>query len=338
MISIYFMTLISGISIFQNCSNSEIDNRIQIMTNIANFEKTRIETALADDLTQAKLINNLNQVKINLNESYYSNTNNSVLPFVSHISEILNSSQFIQEITILNLTLFVQSSTNKNELNLYYGDKFNITSCTDPICINEITQSQDKIASHLIISTLFLNTTKIGFELIKFNLSEIQSIAQDATGLQNTGEVLVAIRDTNGDALFIIPTRFDPNATFNRIVYKNQTNLPIIKALKGEEGVFFNGTDYRNISVIALTRYISTYDLGLVIKFDKAEIYTPIRSLEYFFVLWMVIILIVICAGSFFLYRSIIKPIGIITKATHEFQKGKYKNQLKLIQMMNLNN
>ncbi|MBF0466955.1 MAG: hypothetical protein HQK94_17960 [Nitrospirae bacterium] len=57
----------------------------------------------------------------------------------------------------------------------------------------------------------------------------LRAITGDYTGLGLTGEALIAIRDNNGDALFITPLRYYKDAELKRRIPKKHLNVLISK-------------------------------------------------------------------------------------------------------------
>ena len=113
--------------------------------------------------------------------------------------------------------------------------------------------------------------------------SDTDEVANDYAGLGNTGETLLVKNDGKGNALFLTPIRFDANAALVRTVPKDRTDVPSIHAINGEEEIFDNLVDYRDVPVFAATRYIPEANLGIVVKIDKAEALAPVRKLQQLF-------------------------------------------------------
>ena len=114
-----------------------------------------------------------------------------------------------------------------------------------------------------------------------FDPKSLYAITQDYTGLGETGETILASRDGNGDALFLTPIRFDPDAAMTRVIEKTQRNVPMTQALMGKQTRMSDGAvDYIGLPVIAATRYLPNLDWGLVAKVQVRELEAPIRRLR----------------------------------------------------------
>ncbi len=115
--------------------------------------------------------------------------------------------------------------------------------------------------------------------VLESDASDLVTLATDYTGLGETGETVVATRDERGAAVFIVPLRFDAEASFSRIVAPTELDVPITQALRNNETSFTDATDYRGEPVLAATRYIPLTDVGLVVKIDRAEALAAIDRL-----------------------------------------------------------
>ncbi len=111
--------------------------------------------------------------------------------------------------------------------------------------------------------------------------TDLYAITQDYSGLGETGETTLASRDANGDALFLTPIRFDPDAAMTRVVEKTQLDVPMTQALLGNQTRMSDGAvDYIGVPVVAATRYLPNLDWGLVAKIQVPELEAPIRRLR----------------------------------------------------------
>jgi HAMP domain-containing protein len=137
---------------------------------------------------------------------------------------------------------------------------------------------------------------------------EMNKLAQDFTGLGETGEIVISSKIKNG-AIVLTPLRNDPNAGFKRTIpIGSKLGIPIQKAVQGQRGsgIF---EDYRGVEVLAVWRYLPYLRWGVVVKIDASEAYTPIYKLMVRFLSVAIISVFVLLFVSFFLSKSISKPI-----------------------------
>lgn len=162
----------------------------------------------------------------------------------------------------------------------------------------------------------------IGVVVIEADPAILAEITSDYTGLGQTGETVIAKRDRNGDALFIVPLRFDKDAALTRRVPRNELTAPVIQALLKNESAVTESFDYRGKQVLSATRYIAETDWGLVVKIDNAEAFMPINQLRDIFIIIIFITVIGAVAASFCLSRNITGPIINLADTARRINTG----------------
>ncbi|QUC64027.1 HAMP domain-containing protein [Nitrosopumilus sp. K4] len=179
-----------------------------------------------------------------------------------------------------------------------------------------------------LLSQLFSESgEKIGGVVMEFDASDVL-LGNKNTGLGKTGEYVLAKKDRNGDALFITPLRFEPDAALKKTMSKDRTDMPIVQALLKNEQTFDNAIDYREKPVFAITRYFEDVDWGLVVKIDRDEALLPIenlRNITYFAIAITVIFAII---ASVLFSKPISDSILRIRNAARSISKGNFSEEL----------
>jgi|GEM_PF-3266037 len=153
----------------------------------------------------------------------------------------------------------------------------------------------------------------IGVIAFQIDTRAMNKLAQDFTGLGETGEIVISAKINNG-AMVLTPLRHDHDAAFKRIIpMGSELSIPAQKAVQGQKGsgIF---KDYRGEEVLAVWRYLPYLRWGVVVKIDVGEAYAPIHKLTIRFLAVGIISAFVLLFISFFLSKSISKPI----KRLHE--------------------
>jgi PAS domain S-box-containing protein len=91
-----------------------------------------------------------------------------------------------------------------------------------------------------------------------------------------SAETLLARRDGNS-ALFLNESRFQKGTALSRRYPLSMTDMPIVKAVLGQEGIV-EGVDYRGAPVIAFLRGVPESPWFLYARMDKAEVFAPLRE------------------------------------------------------------
>ncbi|WP_417458454.1 response regulator [Kordiimonas sp.] len=150
---------------------------------------------------------------------------------------------------------------------------------------------------------LMLEERLVGYIRIDFAADFVLDMVNDRSGLGETGEWLFAVRAANGDALFAVPLKYDPDAAFKRRVGKNRFDVPIIQALDGNETIMRHAPDYTETPVMAATRFIPGQDWGLVVKINESEVSQIVTDTNEFLIsLGAGLIALAVLAGGFMAY------------------------------------
>jgi PAS domain S-box-containing protein len=91
-----------------------------------------------------------------------------------------------------------------------------------------------------------------------------------------TAETLLVRREGN-EAVFLNELRFQTNTPLGLRTSLENTNIPAVRAVLGQEGIM-EGTDYRGVPVLAALNAVPDSPWFLVAKIDRTEVYAPLRE------------------------------------------------------------
>jgi len=115
---------------------------------------------------------------------------------------------------------------------------------------------------------------------------------------------LIAIKDENtGLPIFINEKRF--HSAENIITVAK----PMRDALVGIQKRFDNTVDYRGENVLAISRYLDDYKLGMVAKLDRRDVFGPIYFVFIVVIVLFFIVLVLYILLSYLISRRITQSI-----------------------------
>lgn len=196
---------------------------------------------------------------------------------------------------------------------------------------SEIAIELQQHAGETIIASatpLILDGKRVGFLQLTFFADFINKLAQDRTGLGETGEWLLGLRNENGDAVFAFPLKYDPDAAFSHTISKSRLEVPITQALKGQEVVLGNATDYAGNLVLASTRYIPELDWGLVAKIHESEVNQYTLDNLFLILISGVAVLGLATTIGIGLSIYIAQPVERLKAYTSKIMEGNFPDQL----------
>jgi len=173
-----------------------------------------------------------------------------------------------------------------------------------------------------LVGPLKLNGQLAGVAVIEWDASGLLATTKDHTGLGTTGEIALAKRDGDGQAVYITPLRFDAAAALRRTVPLSAANATVARGLLRQDGTSTGMTDYRGRPVLAAFRYIRDADWALVAKTDQDEAYGPLIQLGNLLLVALFILSVVIIFVSFYLARRLNDPILSLAVAADKIRGG----------------
>jgi PAS domain S-box-containing protein len=161
----------------------------------------------------------------------------------------------------------------------------------------------------------------IGVIAFELDMAPVYSLIQDATGLGNTGEILLGKKIGN-QVVYLNKLRHDPQAALQkRITIGDKIGRPIQEAAQGKSGA---GTafDYRGKQVVAAWKYIPSLDWGVVAKIDTQEAFADVINLKNLIIIILAIIFVLAGIMAFSIAQSISGPIKKLSKGAEIVGSG----------------
>ena len=174
----------------------------------------------------------------------------------------------------------------------------------------------------VVMVPVALGGRPVGAVVVEASIAPLTGLATDRTGLGDTGETLLAVPTVDGEALFVAPLRFDPDAAFSRTVPLDADHVAVTAALRGREGVRDDVVDYRGVPVLAATRHLPTSGLGVVVKVDRSEAFAPIGDLTRLLLVGVALAMLVAGALAWALSRRLSRPIREVQQVAERIGRG----------------
>jgi signal transduction histidine kinase len=202
-----------------------------------------------------------------------------------------------------------QKAFAEGKKRIYYSDVFIRKSISNSLAMLVTAPAFD--ADDAIIGT-------IAFEV---DMSTIYRFLQDATGLGDTGEVLLGKKKGN-EVVYLNPLRHEPDAALKkRIPLGGERGGPIQEAVQGGKGAS-RLPDYRGKDVIAAWRYIPSLEWGMVAKIDAEEAFADATKLMNLVLVIVVIVFLLCGVIAFSIAQSISVPIKTLSEGAEIIGSG----------------
>jgi PAS domain S-box-containing protein len=296
---------------------------------ISELQEKRIDETIKRNLERLDGVSSRTQLHINLS-SYLQNSSADNLAKLNHVlADALSSNSDFHSMTIFSLDGNVVTSTEDvktNDIHNFHLTDYFLEGKSKNFFEIEY---HDQPVLHLS-GPLTLNGEFLGVLLIESNVDPLILVAQDYTGLGETGETFLAKRNENGDALFITPLRFDSEAAFSRIVSKDRTDAPIMQALQGVEKNMIDATGYHGNKVVAVSNYVESTGWGLVTMIHSSEAFAPRFETTSILIGSVIILSGVMASFSILLSEQILKPMLKLKKHVNLIEHGNLNKQMPI--------
>ena len=165
-----------------------------------------------------------------------------------------------------------------------------------------------------------VNGDVVGVLALQLDMSKLESVTADRTGLGRTGETVLAQRD--GDTVFYTgPLRHIEDAAYRYRVPLAVAAPPMREALAGDHG---RGIvrDYAGIECVAAWRYLPALRWGMVVKIDRAEALAPAARLRHITYFVLALFLLLSGIAAYLLGRGLSRPIRHLTRVADRIAAG----------------
>ena len=301
------------------------------LESLASVQERRVETVVQQGKERLSLLESRTALRNSL-QAFNQAPNEQVQGQLSQILDDARSSvQSFKDIHILNPQGVVVASTNQSLIGTDHSRDDFFTSGKSANAVNVFQRSDSGVLVQYLSGPLKLGNEQLGVIAVECNPTDLFDITNDYSGLGKTGETVLATHNSKSDALFITPLRFDKDAALQRIVPHEQQNVPIIKALSGTNALLENAVDYRDVPVLAATRYIEDPGWGLVTKINRSEAFDPVNSLGMLLLGVVVLALAVTILFSLIIARTFTRPVSELTDTAVAISGGDLSRQAKVI-------
>ncbi len=313
------------------------DNSIEKLKDVATLQHKRIRQLLNSKKESVKLISSRTQLRLlveRIQNDYSQETQNSILKI---LDDAKNSTSNIKKLSIISLERDIIVTTNI-ETTAQHKDTFTYSKQTTDDFLNiQLLQGGEGGLIIGFLEHLYIKGKLIGYISVEFSSLELLTIISDYTGLGHTGEVILAGKDTEGQTIFLTPTRHNENSAFDIIISKGKVDIPIIFSMEGESSILEDYVDYRAISVLAISHHIPEVSWGMIVKIDSKEAFEKLDYLQTI-IFQLTILLIIIAIGiSIFLSKKLSEPILALQQIVLGINRGDIKLKANKTRLFEIN-
>ncbi|MBI4020011.1 MAG: sensor histidine kinase, partial [Candidatus Aenigmarchaeota archaeon] len=309
--------------------NALMENALGQLDAVATIQEARISDAVVANTNAIRAFKTRLQLKTEL-AKYTQDGSAQSLGFINSLIKDVKSQLGYRDIHILDARGRIVASTDPGMVGANYSHEYAFARgmvAEDPTIV---FKDRDGRLGLRLAGPLELNGTLIGVALIETDAENLLLPLREYAGLGETGESQLVKPLDNGDALYITPLRFYPDAALSLVEPRENADRPIIQALNKTEKIFTSALDYRGHEVLAVSKYIESAGWGLVVKKDKSEAFKPVEDLVYASLAVGILVIFFAVALSLFFAGSISRPISQLSSAMKELKRGNFKARVDI--------
>jgi len=303
--------VISNLKFFVEKEKKNIENRINTHSAELNLISNRIE--LLQSIENYKNSQTAENQK-ELNKNFES------------IKNVLNNAVKIQ-ITDMDAKILVSSkNTEINEKQSY--ERFDEIADSEEINVDFILTNEGR-PMILLSKVLMTGTNQIGMIFAEF---EHKNMFEDinANALGETGEISIAKRISEDEAMIIYPLMIEGEVMLKRTISMERSNVPIVQAMMKKEGQFLHLVNIENEAVFASVGYIENTNWGIAASINKSEVFAPLQfSLVAIVSVFLIMSVSIIVISTFF-SKAIAKPINEMVNISNQIALGNLNVKAKI--------
>lgn len=246
------------------------------------------------------------------------------------IKSMIASHETVSRIRVLNKEgVVIVSSHEDVGYNLSADKKF--MNAKNGVYIGEMHIS--RLTANQVISIsapILLNGEFSGAIIVNFDAEkELFEITMQRTGLEDSGEMYII----NKDGYMITPSKYLNNTFPEQKVDTLNANecLKHIKTVDLEHELeamsYYN---YLGNDVLGVHAHIPETQWCLLAEMDKAKAFEPITQLKMQFLAIFLAMMVLVTMLSFFISRSVSRPLIELKKSAEEITKGDFDNKIQM--------
>lgn len=331
-VSILFVVLFGLTYTYVQIKDYFLQDTVSKLEAVISIQKERFEEAVSRYIEWAELIAAQEKIRDEFMQYQSAPSEDVYESVVATLHDSHIAIPTIRHISLMSMERKVIISTDKEQEGVVFEDQAAFEKGVIGAYLVGVVKSDQNAPVVRVLAPLVVAHKTIGVVEVIATNQLLSEVTEDYTGLGESGEVLIASKNQSGDAVFLNPLRFDSGAALRRAISKDRTNVPITRAVAGEEAVFTEGNvlDYRSVPVVSVTRYIEATEWGVVAKIDMEEILRPVIATRNALVV-LGVLLFAVLTGIVYVVAGIInKPIKDLVETTEAFGHGNLNRRAKV--------
>jgi PAS domain S-box-containing protein len=294
------------------------------LESVATIQKSRLDDIFDQNLERLRLIATRTQLRRNLSTYLVKRDQALQAGMDAILADGLTAVAGFKEITVLDPAGLAVASTEPAHLGGSHAGTPHFERGLKGPCVDIFFLDPSGRLRCRLSGPLVWEGRLVGVVLIDTAAENVTGLVADYSGLGKTGETMIARRIGPDQVVYIAPLRFDPEAALRRAVDSESGDPPMAAALEGREALLSDSLDYRGKRVLAATRFLPDYGLGLVVKLDRDEAFAPMVELRHTLMLVTGLSALLVLVLSIPVGRTLSGPILDLAEVARRVSAGDF--------------
>ena len=268
-----------GAFAYRTADESLTEKTRRQLNSLAETKKENLQKIIVGWQDRVALIASRTQLRLSLSDYNDARDTDQRDRIRRILTDARRSSQIVQSLAVYDADgHFVAGSDGAPEHEFLDLEVTRLPGAGEVIGFERIFFSAEDELRASFVTSLILEERPVGALHVLLSAQELVDMTQDSTGLGETGETMIVMRDSAGVMRVLHPVRHLATGRPGRAQVGGRDD-PAARAFRGEPGPFVEGlVDYRGEPVWAATRYLPEVELGVIVKFDAEEERESIRD------------------------------------------------------------
>jgi len=325
--------IVIALFVYIDVQQADEKKALEKVTVLAEIQKSRTEEILAKYSLQLDQFLTRSQLRHELSTYRVTGSKDSLFAITTIIMAAKQGTPNIDDIFILDPEGTIVASTNESIIGHDSSNEEFFQKGSVAKNISTLVKLNGVVYAYLT-GPLVSDGTPIGVIAIRVTTDDLFNLFKDYTGLGATGSWGLGKKQPNGDALIVVPGRYDtnPDSPLTSVLLNTPQNaeIPLMHAVSGDEETYPDLVNYRGLHVIAATRYIQESGWGIGVTVERSEILADSNRLGTQLILFSSLLILFVALLSVIVSQIILRPIRQLSFATERAAVGDLSKPLTI--------
>ncbi|OQY32538.1 MAG: hypothetical protein B6241_10680 [Spirochaetaceae bacterium 4572_59] len=327
---IFVVLLVTSISSYFVVKNIVIESALFNLEAVSNGQLNYLENMDQLNKDRLKLVSSRTQLRLSLKSYLRYSEIQDQSRMNKILKDALSSIKDYNEISIINLSGIVVSSTEAGSINEKSNDNDYFSKAEKGEITDHFFLDDDQNLIIHVYGPIIYDGEMIGVIRIAVSEEKIMSMLRDYSLFGNTGYFSFLIPADEENKFIATPRRIDGDDGKFKYVYYDDLGQISKKVIEKQIGTYRHLDDYRNNSFFAVVSYSDVLDFGYSVRMSREEVLKPL--VYYKKILFSVVILLLLMMLSIFPIgvAAVTKPIIRLAELTKNVSEGKLDQEIEV--------